>query len=222
MSNPNLAHSLLSHLAVQGLDEGDSFVAAPGERTAATRDGEPLVTLILDGVAARLGPNETLSRGLASRDDLVNFDVVLGNGEVETALWLTAGRFMAVPARTLAHRIDRSSLVETTVADLRRRNAALRAEVARHAGLRVSQRLGALILDVHALGGGDTVALRQSDLADLMSVRRASISTSCTELQALGAICLRRGAIQIIDVDALRNAVVGGYSTVTDLARLRG
>lgn len=222
MSQPNLARSLLSLLAVQGVDEGDSFVAAPGGRTAPTREGEALVTLVIEGLAARLGPGETVSRGLASPGDLINFDAVLGEGETEAALWLTPGRFLAVPARRLAQRIDHATLVETTLADLRRRNAALRIEVTRHAALTVSQRLGALVLDVHDLGGGDTVALRQSDLADLMAVRRASISTAGAELVAARAIRVRRGAIQIADIDALRGVAGGIHSTVTDLARLRG
>lgn len=222
MSTSNLARSLLSLLAVQGLDEGDSLSAAPGQRTAQTRDGEPVVTFILDGVAARLGSDETLLHGLASSDDLINFDAVLGCSEKEVALWLTGGRFLTVPARRLAQRIDRDTLVEATLTDLRRRNAALQAELGRHAALKVSQRLAALILDVHDQGGGDTVSLRQSDLADLMSVRRASVSTACTELCAAGALRLRRGAIQIADVEALRETATVPHSTVTDLARLRG
>ena len=52
MSRPNLARSLLSMLAVQGLDEGDAFLASAGAPTAPTRDGEPQVTLIIEGVAA--------------------------------------------------------------------------------------------------------------------------------------------------------------------------
>jgi hypothetical protein len=55
-----------------------------------------------------------------------------------------------------------------------------------------------------------------------MAVRRASISTACTELCAAGAVRLRRGAIEITDADALRRMTDAAYSTVTDLARLRG
>jgi CRP-like cAMP-binding protein len=208
MSVSNLAQSLASPLSAMGLDQGETFVSAAGDLTTTTRDGEPAVTVILSGVAARTSPNAPLSHGLAIADDMVNFDAVLGDGAVETALWLTSGRFMVVPARRLAQRMDRATLLEAALADMRRRNAALQAEIARHARLRVTQRLGALILDVHDLGGVDIVRLRQSDLADLMAVRRASISTACTELHSIGAIRLRRGAIHIADIDPLR-ALVG-------------
>ena len=157
MSRTNLASSLLSLLAVQGFDEGDAFAAAPGARTVPTREGEPLVTLILAGVAARLAPRTPLSQGLAGPGDLIHFDAAAGSTEAESALWLTEGRFLAVPARRLIERIDRATLMETAIGDLRRRNHALQAELARHACLRVSRRLGALLLEVHDLSGGDTV-----------------------------------------------------------------
>ncbi len=222
MSQSNLAHALLSALAVQGLDEGDAFFAEAGVRTSATQNGEAVVTLVLSGVLARIGPDGALSQGLASSDDVINLDAVLGGGEPESAIWLTAGRFLAVSARKLAHKIDRDSLVEMTLTDLRRRNIALQAELSRHATLKVSQRLAALLLDVHDRKGGDILALRQTELSHLMAVRRASISTACTELCAAGAVRLRRGAIQITDADALRRMTDAAYSTVTDLARLRG
>lgn len=191
-------------LAVQGLDEGDTRPAAPGARTAPTADGQPIVTFILGGVAARLGRDQTLSHGLAGPDELINFDAVLRPEQAETAVWLTPGRFLAVPARRLIDKIDRGSLVDAGLADLRRRNAALEAELARHAGLKVEQRLAALILNVHDLGGGDVLALRQSDLADLMQVRRASISGACNALSDARATRLRRGAIEILDPEVLR------------------
>lgn len=103
-----------------------------------------------------------------------------------------------------------------------RRNSALQAELSRYAALKVSQRLAALLLDVHDREGGDVLALRQTELSQLMAVRRASISTACTELCAAGAVRLRRGAIQIIDPDTLRRLAGEPHSTVTDLARLRG
>ena len=84
MSQPNLAHALLSALAVQGLDEGDAFFAEAGARTSATQSGEAVVTLILSGVLARIGLNGALSHGLASSDDVISFDAVLGGGEPES------------------------------------------------------------------------------------------------------------------------------------------
>lgn len=222
MSTSNLAHALLSGLALGGLDAGDAFFAEAGARTVPTCNGDPIVTFVLSGVLARIRLDGALSQGLASSDDVINFDAVLGGGGPESAVWLTAGRYLTVSARKLAQKIDRDSLVEMALIDLRRRNIALQAELSRHATLKVSQRLAALLLDVHDRKGGAVLALRQTELSQLMAVRRASISTACTELCAAGAVRLRRGAIQITDADALRRMTDATYSTVTDLARLRG
>ncbi|MDQ1154796.1 helix-turn-helix domain-containing protein [Brevundimonas sp. SORGH_AS_0993] len=203
-----LLPSLLSMLAVQGIDEGDMRLALPGARTLPEDPrGEPQVTFILGGVAARLGPHQILSQGLAGQDELINFDAVLHPGQAETAIWLTLGRFLTVSARRLIDKIDKGTLIDTGLADLRRRNAALEAELARHAGLKVEHRLAALILNMHDLGGGDVLGLRQSDLADLMQVRRASVSSACNALSDARAIRLRRGAIEIVDPDILRRII---------------
>ncbi|KJV42903.1 hypothetical protein VH88_03590 [Brevundimonas sp. KM4] len=212
----------MSAFAAQCVDEGDAHEATAGENISALQGGEPAVTLILSGVAARRGSDGLLSRGLASEDDAINFDAVMGEAERETAVWLTPGRFLSVSARKLAQKMDRDTLVQAALTDLRRRNAALQVELSRHATLKVAQRLAALMLDVRARNGGDLLALRQTELSDLMAVRRASISTACTELCAAGAVRLRRGAIQIIDAGALRRLAGEPHSTVTDLARLRG
>lgn len=222
MSATNFARPLLSALAVPGLDETGALNAEAGSKISAVQGGDPVVTLILSGVAARLGPDGSLSRGLASGDEAINFDAVLGRHEEETAIWLTAGRFLTVAARMLSQKIDRDTLFEAALTDLRYRHAALQTELSRHATMKVNQRLAALLLDVHKRSGHDVLALRQTELSQLMAVRRASISTACTELCAAGAVRLRRGAIQIIDADALRRMPSDAYSTVTDLARLRG
>lgn len=213
MPTSHLVPSLLSILAVQGLDEGDARPALPGAHTLAEAEGEPLITFILGGVAARLGRHPTLSQGLAGPEELINFDAVLRRGPAETAIWLTPGRFLTVSAQRLVDRIDGATLIDAALADLRRRNAALEAELRRHVGLKVEQRLAALILNVHDLGGGDVLALRQSDLADLMQVRRASISGACAALDEIGAIRLRRGALEIVDPEILRR--IGDPQPVT-------
>lgn len=203
MHRSTLAPTLLSLLAVRGVDAGDAIAAQAGQRTVPARNGERLVTLILDGVLARLRTDQRLCRGLASSGELINLDAAVAEAEDETALWLTPGRFVSVPAALLIQHLDPDILAATALTDLRARNAALQTELTRHATLKVTQRLAALLLDIAERGGVEQVPLRQSDLADLMAVRRASISVASTELCVAGAIRLRRAAIQITDAHAL-------------------
>ena len=173
-------------------------------------------------MAARQGARDPVCLGLVGPGDLLNFDAALGTGPDESALWLTRGRQVVISADSLIEVIDRDTLIETALADMRGRMETARAEVTRHAHGRVTERLAGLLLDIHALGGATEVTLRQSDLADLLAVRRAGIST------AAGEIRVRRAAILLADMAALQRAAAGSvgeqapHSTVTDLARLRG
>ncbi len=227
MLRPNLARALLSQLAIQGMEPGEDPVF-PGARSQSLQAGRSLVTLVLEGVAARQGARDPVCLGLVGPGDLLNFDAALGTGPDESALWLTRGRQVVISADGLIEAIDRDTLIETALADMRRRMEAARAEVTRHAHGRVTERLAGLLLDIHALVGATEVTLRQSDLADLLAVRRAGISTAAGELRATGAIRVRRAAILLSDMAALQRAAAGSvgeqapHSTVTDLARLRG
>ena len=83
---------------------------------------------------------------------------------------------------------------------------ALRQEVLHHARRTLVQRLAAQLHDVHQSGGQKKVALRQSDLADLLHVRRAGVSTAAAALRAAGAVRLHRGGIEVADVATLASA----------------
>ena len=226
MSEPNLARALLSRLVVQGIDLIDR-PTSPGDRIPPFQDGRPVVTLVLEGAVARQG-RDFLCLGLAGPGDLLNFDAAIGDDAKEDGLWLTPGRQITIAAERLVETIDRPTLIETALSDLRRRMDAAHAEVMRQARGRVTERLAALLLDIHGLSQAMEIPLRQSDIADLLAVRRAGISTAGGELQAAGAIRVGRAAIRLCDVDALSTAAVGAardrttHSTVTDLARLRG
>ncbi|UQV17445.1 helix-turn-helix domain-containing protein [Brevundimonas albigilva] len=63
-----------------------------------------------------------------------------------------------------------------------------------------------MLYDVHQSGGQKKVALRQSDLADLLHVRRAGVSTAAAALRAAGAVRLHRGGIEVADVATLASA----------------
>lgn len=201
MSWPNLARTLLSRLEHQGIDPGEPQPITPGRRI----DGNGGVVLILNGVAARQGKDDPVALGLAGPGDLIGLDGGRMTGEAERGLWLTRGAGLVLSAEHLAL-VDRPTMAEVAASDLRRRLDGALSEVRRHARLRLAQRLAALLLDIHRLGQTSEIRLRQSDIADLLSVRRAGVSTACGELQAVRAIRVRRGAIVLSDISALRAA----------------
>jgi len=207
MSAPNFAKILLSRLADQGVDLLDQS-AAPGDRISPFQDGQAFVTLVLEGAVARQG-RDSLCLGLAGPGDLLNFDAAVGGEANEDGLWLTAGRQVTIQAECLVEMIDRPTLVETALADLRRRMDAAHVEVKRQARGRVTERLASLLLDIHGLSQVMEIPLRQSDIAGFLAVRRAGISTAGGELQAAGGIRVGRAAIRLCDLELLKDSAAG-------------
>jgi CRP-like cAMP-binding protein len=78
----------------------------------------------------------------------------------------------------------------------------------------VTPRLCRLLLRARDLCGGNDIPLKQELLADLLGVRRTSVTDAATGLQAAGYIQYTRGIIHISDPDALREASCGCYSVV--------
>jgi CRP-like cAMP-binding protein len=67
----------------------------------------------------------------------------------------------------------------------------------------VSQRLCRWLLQAHRHTGDNTLPLTQACLADMLGVQRTTVTAIGRALQAAGIIKVRRGRIQILDVDAL-------------------
>lgn len=61
---------------------------------------------------------------------------------------------------------------------------------------------------------GDELPLTQEFLAQMLGVRRSSVSLVAATLQAAGLIKYRRGNVRILDVDGLREASCECYETV--------
>ncbi|HEY8334462.1 MAG TPA: Crp/Fnr family transcriptional regulator [Tardiphaga sp.] len=64
--------------------------------------------------------------------------------------------------------------------------------------------------------GGDTVALTQEFLAEMLGVRRTSVTEVASKLQAAGVISYSRGIIKIIDRAGLEAAACECYRTLID------
>jgi CRP-like cAMP-binding protein len=63
---------------------------------------------------------------------------------------------------------------------------------------------------------GDTVALTQELLAEMLGVRRTSVTEVASKVQAAGAITYSRGVIKILDRDALLRMSCECYETLLD------
>jgi CRP-like cAMP-binding protein len=78
----------------------------------------------------------------------------------------------------------------------------------------VQARLCRWLLRARDLSGSDTLSFTQEYLAEMLGVRRTSVTVVAHTLQSAGFIKYSRGKIQIMDVEALREAACECYETV--------
>jgi CRP-like cAMP-binding protein len=78
----------------------------------------------------------------------------------------------------------------------------------------VEARLCRWLLRARDLAGTDTLEFTQEFLAEMLGVKRTSVTLHARTLQQAGLIKYSRGKIQIIDVEAVRETVCECYGTV--------
>ncbi|MET4021479.1 MULTISPECIES: Crp/Fnr family transcriptional regulator [unclassified Bradyrhizobium] len=78
----------------------------------------------------------------------------------------------------------------------------------------VEARLCRWLLRARDLAGSDQLPFTQEFLAEMLGVRRPSVTTVARTLQEAGIVKYRRGHIEIVDVEALRESACECYETV--------
>jgi CRP-like cAMP-binding protein len=80
----------------------------------------------------------------------------------------------------------------------------------------VEERLCRWLLRARDLSGTDTLNFTQEFIAEMLGVRRTSVTLAAHTLQQAGMIKYNRGKIQIIDLEALRASTCECYRAVKD------
>ena len=78
----------------------------------------------------------------------------------------------------------------------------------------VQERLSRWLLRARDLAQSDTLQFTQEFLAEMLGVRRTSVTATAHRLQEAGIIKYSRGRIQILDVEALSESACECYATV--------
>jgi CRP-like cAMP-binding protein len=87
----------------------------------------------------------------------------------------------------------------------------------------IQARLCRWLLRARDLAGTDTLNFTQEYLAEMLGVRRTTVTVEAHSLQAAGLIKYARGKIQIVDAEALQDGACECYETVKrHYARLLG
>jgi CRP-like cAMP-binding protein len=159
---------------------------------------------------------QLIEAAMVGRDSLVGGSAVLDGGvALNRGIVQVEGTASILDAKTLREIADRSAAVRTM---LMRHEQALFAQAQQSAACNASHsveaRLSRWLLRTRDLTGGDMLGLTQEFLAQMLGVRRTSVSLVDTALQDAGLIRYSRGRIEITNLEGLRATSCECYATV--------
>jgi CRP-like cAMP-binding protein len=170
------------------------------------------------GLVSYLVPvdNERIETAMVGHESVVGIAAALGDPvALNTAMVQMAGQGYALDAAALRAAADRHPGLRNIL--LRHQEAVfVQAQQAVVCNIvhNIEQRLARWLMRAYDLTGRAALELTQEFLADMLGVRRASISEVAHALQETQLIAYRRGHIQILNRDGLREAACGCYHVV--------
>ena len=203
--------ALLPHLKVVELpqelvlfDAGDTVKAIYFPHTG-------IVSLVVD-----LTSGDMIEAAMVGRDGVVGGSAALnGDMSLNKAVVQLTGRASIAEVDRVRSLAESSVIFRTTL--MRHEQfvmAQAQQSAACNAAHAVEARISRWLLRCRDLAGSDDIALTQEFLAEMMGVRRTSVSLVANTLQQAGLIKYRRGHIRILDVEGLQDAACECYETV--------
>ena len=167
-----------------------------------------------------LASGETIECAMIGRESAVGSSAALG-GPISLckAIVQIAGAGSVLPVERLRSLADTSPACRTAL--LRHEQVVLiqaQQSAACNATHTVEARLSRWLLRSRDLQGSDDLPLTQEFLAQMLGVRRTSVSGVANTLQEAGLIRYRRGHIRILDLEGLRKTACECYETVRSLS----
>ena len=169
-----------------------------------------IISLVVD-----LGDGDTIETGMVGRDGAFGAGPALdGKLQLNTALVQVGGEgyvadVEAVRALTERNGTLRSALIRHEQVML----AQAQQSAACNASHSVEARMCRWLLRMRDLAG-DELPLTQEFLAQMMGVRRTSVSIIANGLQRAGLISYRRGRVRIVNVEGVRESACECYEAV--------
>ena len=163
-----------------------------------------------------LADGQLIEAAMVGRDSLVGGSAALDGGiALNRGIVQVEGTASILDVKALRHVADQSAAFRTT---LIRHEQALFVQAQQSAACNASHsveaRLSRWLLRTRDLTGGDTLGLTQEFLAQMLGVRRTSVSLVANTLQDAGLIRYSRGRIEVTNLEGLRATSCECYQTV--------
>jgi CRP-like cAMP-binding protein len=163
-----------------------------------------------------LASGEMTEAAMVGRDGAVNIASAL-DGKIamsQAIIQLGGDAMVCDPAAFKGAALQSESLIATVMRHEQTLFAQAQQSTACMANHEVDARLCRWLLRARDLSGSDLLPFTQEFLAEMLGVRRTSVTTVARTLQEAGMIKYSRGKIEIIDVEGLREASCECYETV--------
>jgi CRP-like cAMP-binding protein len=163
-----------------------------------------------------LADGQLIEAAMVGRDSLVGGSAALDGGiALNRGIVQIEGTASILDVKMLREVADQSAAFRTT---LIRHEQTLFAQAQQSAACNASHsveaRLSRWLLRTRDLAGGETLGLTQEFLAQMLGVRRTSVSLVANTLQDAGLIRYRRGRIEVTNLEGLRATSCECYATV--------
>ena len=208
---PDVLSSLVPHLRLVSLARGKVLSEAdePLEYVYFVESGAvSIVTVFENGATAEMAT--------VGREGVVGIGSILGGKHaLGRCVVLVPGSALAVEASRFRSALrEIAKLRATCEAYAQSFLAQLLQNVACNAAHRVEQRCARSLLMCDDQNEGDPFELTQEYLAEMLGVRRSTVTVIACALQQAGLIRYRRGAIEVLDRKGLEAAACECYSIV--------
>ena len=203
--------SLRPHLKAFDLVQGDLLFDAGESVNWVYLPHSGVVSLVVG-----LADGQLIETAMVGRDSIVGASSALdGRVWLNRGLVQVAGDATILDVETLCRLAERSIGFRTT---LIRHEQILMAQAQQSAACNASHgveaRLARWLLRTRDLTGGEILELTQEFLAQMLGVRRTSVSLVANTLQNAGFIRYRRGHVEIANLEGLQEVACECYATV--------
>ena len=203
---------LRPHLKPRELEQHDILFEAGGPVSIVFFPYDCVVSLVVT-----LATGEVIEAAMVGRDGVVGALAALdGKISMSRAILQIAGQGVSCDADLLKHAAMQSTTLHSL---LIRHEQVVYAQAQQTAACNVThnieERLARWLLRARDLSQTDTLPFTQEFLAEMLGVRRTSVSVVAHTLQQAGLLKYSRGRIQITDVDGLQQTACECYATVS-------
>jgi CRP-like cAMP-binding protein len=208
---------LSAHLSIEELAPRQ-ILHNTGERFSAVYfPHEGIVSLVVD-----LSTGETIEAGTVGRDGVIGGAAAfVGAFALNRAVVQVGGLASVIHPDDLCRFTDRNPTLRTKLFLYQDFLLAQAQQCAAcNASHPVERRLARWLLRCRDLAGRDDIRLTQEFLAEMLGVRRSSVSLVANTMQSAGLIKYRRGQIRLLDIEALRKSACECYGVLNSLSAL--